>query len=61
MTPPLSKSQIWRLPLALGFVSAVGLVAALLADGIGDVVSWMALAAPVAVAVWYAVRPARCT
>lgn len=48
-----STSRIWTAPAALGLASVVGLVAALLADGIGDVVSWLALAAPVAVIGWH--------
>lgn len=53
MSAPLTTSQIWGAPVTLGGVSAVGLVAALVADGIADVVSWIALAAPIAVAVRY--------
>ncbi|MEO5955751.1 MAG: hypothetical protein ABIR36_08710 [Nitrospiraceae bacterium] len=49
--------QIWGLPIALGLVSAVGLLAALLGDGIWDVVSWSSLAAPVIAVVWHLARP----
>lgn len=41
------------MPIVLGLLSAIGLIAALLADGAGDVLSWGALAIPVAAAVWY--------
>jgi hypothetical protein len=51
MRTPLTKPQIWGPPIALGLATAVGLVAALLSDGIGDAVSWVALATPVAVCV----------
>jgi len=44
------------MPVLLGLVSACGLIAALLFDGIGDAVSWLALAAPVVTALWYGVR-----
>ena len=44
---------VWRMPIGLGLLSAIGLIAALLADSVGDVLSWAALAIPVAVAVWY--------
>lgn len=44
-------SRVWRAPLAVGLLSVVGLLAALFADGLGDLVSWIALAAPVAVAI----------
>jgi hypothetical protein len=45
----LTKTQIWSAPIALGIVSAVGLITALLTDGVWDAVSWLTLAAPVAV------------
>lgn len=38
--------RVWATPLALAIISAVGLSAALMADGLGDVVSWLALGAP---------------
>lgn len=38
--------RVWGMPLVLGLLSAIGLVAALLADGLGDVLSWAALAVP---------------
>lgn len=49
-------TQLWAAPIALGILSAVGLFAALLSDGIGDLLSWVALAMPVAVVVWYMVN-----
>ncbi|MEW6300320.1 MAG: hypothetical protein AB1671_21715 [Thermodesulfobacteriota bacterium] len=49
MKASLSTRQVWGAPIALGVVNAVGLVAALLADGPWDVLSWVALAVPVAV------------
>ena len=52
MSALLSKRQIWGPPITLGVASAIGLIAALLADGLWDAVSWIALAAPVAVGVW---------
>ena len=57
MSAPLTKPQIWSAPVALGILSAVGLISALLADGPWDAVSWMALAAPVAVSAWGLWRP----
>ena len=52
MNAPLTTTQIWAAPAALGGASAVGLVPALLADGAWDILSWAALAAPVAVCLW---------
>jgi len=46
------------MPLALGILTAFGLIAALLSDGVGDTLSWIALAAPVLVIAWHSVRPA---
>ena len=46
------------MPLLLGVLSAVGLIAALLADGAADTMSWLALCAPVAVSLWCAARRA---
>jgi hypothetical protein len=51
MSTILTKTQIWGAPSALGVVSAVGLLSALLADGLWDVLSWIALSAPVAVCI----------
>lgn len=59
MNPLLSKAQIWSTPIALGLMSCVGLLAALLSDGIGDAVSWVALATPIAVAAWYGIGAVR--
>jgi hypothetical protein len=55
----LTKTQIWGAPILFGIVSVVGLVSALLADGSWDVLSWLALAAPVAVCIRGLWRPRR--
>lgn len=52
----LSRWQIWRMPLALGLFTAFGLGAALLGDGIWDVLSWVALAIPALVIIWHIAR-----
>lgn len=52
MSKVLSRKQVWAAPFAIGLVSLVGLVAALLADGLGDVISWAALAVPTALSFW---------
>ena len=46
----------WRAPALLALLSLFGLVAALLADGVWDLLSWTALGIPVAVCAWYALR-----
>ncbi len=50
--------RIWPIPIALAILSCVGLVAALVADGVWDAVSWIGLGTPVAVVLWFA-WPAR--
>lgn len=40
------------MPILLGTASALGIIAALVSDSVGDVVSWIALAAPVVVCAW---------
>ena len=42
----------WGVPAALALASLVGLLAALLGDGAWDVLSWLALGAPVVVIGW---------
>ncbi len=43
----------WGAPLAFALLSAVGLVAGLLADGIWDWVSWLCLGSVGAACAWY--------
>jgi hypothetical protein len=50
---------IWRAPIALALVTVLGLVAALVADGLADALSWLSLAIPVAVICRYVVKPDR--
>jgi hypothetical protein len=46
---PRGATRVFAIPIALGFLSAVGLVAALLGDGLWDGLSWLTLGIPVAV------------
>jgi hypothetical protein len=55
---PQSAGALWRWPIVLGVATAVGLLSALLGDAVWDTLSWIALGAPVAVAAWFAWRPA---
>jgi len=43
-----SPGEVFRIPIWLGAASAIGLVSALLGDDIWDVLSWLAILAPVA-------------
>jgi hypothetical protein len=47
---------VWGVPLLLGILTALGLVSALLGDGIWDTVSALALGVPVLVGAWFALR-----
>lgn len=62
MTPakghaPRPLSRIFAIPLALGLVSAVGLVAALVGDDLWDMIGWLGLGIPLAVTIWCLWRP----
>lgn len=51
--------RLWGMPILLGILSAIGLVAALVADGWGDVLSWLTLGLLVVLMAWYWIRPVR--
>jgi hypothetical protein len=48
-----SALQVFAVPIALGVLSAVGLLAALLGDNAWDAVSWFALGVPCIVMTWF--------
>lgn len=54
-----TAQQIWLAPIVLGLITIVGLMSALLGDGVWDWLSVVALAIPVLVIVWYWSRPAQ--
>jgi len=56
MSVLLTTGQIWTAPIVLGIVSAIGLMSALLGDGIWDALSWVPLTAPIAAVLWSVVR-----
>lgn len=56
MSVPLTAYQVWSRPVLLGLLSGVGLVSALLGDGVWDTVSWVTLGIPVLISVWCGVR-----
>lgn len=48
--------KLWVWPIALGLLSASGLLSALVSDDWGDAWSWIALGVPVLVMAWHAWR-----
>ena len=58
MTKP-AKRSVFAAPLLIGIASVVGLVSALLGDGLLDSISWAALTVPVVVIVWAVKRRRR--
>jgi len=48
--------RLWGVPIVLGILTAIGLVSALLGDGVWDAASAVALAVPVLLAVWHSLR-----
>jgi hypothetical protein len=53
--------SVWRIPVLLGLLTALGLLAALFGDGLWDAASALALASPLAVAAWHILRSSRHT
>lgn len=53
-----SFAQIFLAPAVIAGVIGFGLVSALLGDGIWDMASWIALAAPLVILTFYACRGA---
>lgn len=51
--------QVFRAPLLVGVVTAVGLALALFGDGLWDGLSWLALSLPVVLGLVCSLRPAR--
>ncbi|AVS74332.1 hypothetical protein [Paracidovorax cattleyae] len=52
-TEAARPGRIWGWPIALGILTASGLLSALVSDGWGDTWSWVALGVPVAVMAWF--------
>lgn len=57
---PRSLWRIFRVPLALAVSSTIGLVSALVGDNVYDILSWIALAIPLA-AIYVTLRRPRST
>ena len=48
--------RLWGVPILLGLLTVIGLVAALLGDGVWDAVSGVALGLPVLAGIWHSLR-----
>lgn len=57
MSRHLSACRIWGMPILVGISSALGLLAALLGDGLWDVLSWVFLGIPVMLCLRYLLWP----
>jgi hypothetical protein len=47
---PHSAAAIYRIPLLVALISTLGLASALFGDGVWDLVSWLGLGLPIALA-----------
>jgi hypothetical protein len=45
--------KTWASPIALAVISAAGLIAGLVGDGVLDAVSWVGLGLPVLACLWF--------
>lgn len=57
--PRQTLSQIFTWPLVIGVLSTIGLVAALVGDGVWDGVSWLTLLLPILLYGLFLLRPRR--
>ncbi|WP_458757017.1 hypothetical protein ACSVBT_14715 [Afipia sp. TerB] len=49
--------QIFAAPLVIGALSVIGLISALVGDGIWDGLSWLTLGVPVVLCAYFTFRP----
>lgn len=48
-----SLAEVFAAPTLIAIASSVGLVTALVGDGLMDIIAWIGLGIPVAVSAWY--------
>ncbi|HWT72867.1 MAG TPA: hypothetical protein VN361_11840 [Oxalicibacterium sp.] len=48
--------RLWGAPIVLGTLTVIGLLSALLGDGVWDQISAVTLGIPVVVGIWYGLR-----
>ena len=51
-----SARGVWGAPIAFGVLTTVGLISALLGDGVWDALSAVTLGIPVAACAWYGLK-----
>lgn len=51
--------QIFVIPFVLGILSTVGLISALVGDGVWDGLSWITLGIPILLCVYFLLKPRR--
>jgi hypothetical protein len=51
-----TNGRIFAMPLLIGVLSLIGLVAALVGDGLWNALSWIALAIPIALCGYFLLR-----
>jgi hypothetical protein len=51
--------KVWGAPVLLGAMGLIGLISALVGDGVMDAVSYLLLAVPVAVIAWHVAKRTR--
>jgi type IV secretory pathway TrbD component len=56
---PSTVRHLWGAPIAIALVSLIGLITALLGDGLNDWISWIGLSVPLVVLLWARLRRRR--
>jgi hypothetical protein len=54
-----TNGQIFAIPMVIGILSVIGLLSALIGDGVWDAVSWLTLGIPIVLCVYFFVRRRR--
>ena len=52
MNGPRKLGDIFLWPAVLGLMTIIGLISALVADGVWDLLSWLMLLVPAAIGIW---------
>ena len=52
MSGPRTLKNVFLWPIVLGVLTIIGLISALVADGVWDLLSWLMLLVPTAIGIW---------